>query len=432
MRIVAAALLLAAPLLSLQAQIPGLVGRWDLTFEGGQVRYPGWLEVVREAEGLRGRFQPRFNHATPITRIDVDGDGFRFAWSDEDHPGGPATWFEGTVIGANRLRGVMIPAEGPRESFEGVRAPVMKRFRPPRWGRAVDLLAAGLGGWTTRDPKIRNGWRVENGVLRNAPPSNDLVSRQRFTDFRLHVEVNLPPNGNSGIYLRGRHEIQVQDDFGASPHPLRMGAVYGQIAPTLLPARKAGEWQAFDITVVGRMLTVVLNGVTIISQAEIPGITGGALDSDEGAPGPVMLQGDHSGVRYRNIRIEPAVEDDGAVLAAVARAERRRFEAQVTRDTAALRSLLDDDLVYIHSNALTENKAHFIETVATGRIVYDSLVPGGMTHRIYGSTAVGTGRVRAVVRLNGQNVAVDLLFTTVLLKRNGRWRLASWQSTRVP
>jgi len=118
--------------------------------------------------------------------------------------------------------------------------------------------------------------------------------------------------------------------------------------------------------------------------------------------------------------------------AAVRAAELARFAAQTSRDTAALRSLLDDDLRYVHSNALVESKDHFIETVATGRIVYDSLVPVEMSHRLYGETAVGTGRVRVQVQMNGQVVRVDLLFTTVHVRRPGGWRLVAWQSTRVP
>ena len=430
MRALAVALLLIGPI-QLRAQTPGLVGRWDLTFEAGQVRYPSWLEVVPEGEGLSGRFQGRFGHATPIVRIEVVGDRFRFDWPDEDHAGAPVTRFEGMILGARQLNGVMIPVEGIRESFGGVRAPNQERFRTPRWGRPIDLLANGLNGWTLRESETTNGWRFDNGVLSNGPPSGDLVSRQRFTDFRLHVEVNLPPKGNSGIYLRGRHEVQVQDDFGKVPHSRLMGGVYGQITPTSLPAKPAGEWQTFDITLVGRVLTVNLNGITIIDQVEIPGVTGGAIDSDEGAPGPLMLQGDHTGVRYRNLRIEPSVEDGGPVVAAVARAERDRFRAQVARDTAALRNLLDDDLVYVHSNGMIESKAHFIATVASGRIGYDSLVPVRMTHRLYRTTAVGTGLIRAVGRMNGQIFSVDLLFTTVLVQRNGRWRLVSWQSTRA-
>jgi hypothetical protein len=172
----------------------------------------------------------------------------------------------------------------------------------PVWGDEIDLLAGGLDDWHARVPD-RNGWRIENGELINGPPSSDLITDLEFTDFTLHIEANVPEGGNSGIYLRGRYEVQVLDDAGNEPHNRGMGGIYGQVAPTAQPALPAGEWQSFDITLVGRRVTVVLNGVTIIDDAEIPGITGGALDSNEGLPGPLMLQGDHGGIRYRNLRI---------------------------------------------------------------------------------------------------------------------------------
>jgi hypothetical protein len=71
-------------------------------------------------------------------------------------------------------------------------------------------------------------------------------------------------------------------------------------------AKAAGEWQSYDVTLIGRMVTVVANGQTIIYKQEIPGITGGAIDSNEAAPGPIMLQGDHGPIEYRNIIITPA------------------------------------------------------------------------------------------------------------------------------
>ncbi|MFI5187815.1 MAG: DUF1080 domain-containing protein, partial [Chitinophagales bacterium] len=71
-------------------------------------------------------------------------------------------------------------------------------------------------------------------------------------------------------------------------------------------AKKPGEWQSYDITFTGRMVTVIANGKTVICNQEIPGITGGALDSKEGDPGPIMLQGDHEPIEYRNIILTPA------------------------------------------------------------------------------------------------------------------------------
>ncbi len=417
-------------------QAPGLVGRWDLTMTvGDTLRFPSWFEVTgREgpmSTTLAGRFQGRFGHATPIAEIIVAGTEFRFDWPVEGRPRDRPSRVEGSFQGADAISGVLIGSDGLRYAFTGVRAPRLERAGPVRFGPAIDLLADGMAGWRIRDPRERNGWRLENGVLANEPPSADLVSVATFRDFRLHAEVNVSRGGNSGIYLRGRHEVQVQDDFGNQPGSRRMGGVYGQITPTSLPARRPGEWQEFDITLVGRRLTVMLNGVTIIDGAEIPGITGGALDSDEGTPGPLMLQGDHTGIRYRNLRIEPVLDPEADQVAEVHAADRARFAAQVSRDTAALRNLLGDELVYIHSNALIESKAHFIETVATGRIRYDEVVPLESTYRIYGATAVGNGKVRVRVQLNGQAVAVDLLFTTVHVRRQGRWELIAWQSTRA-
>jgi len=117
--------------------------------------------------------------------------------------------------------------------------------------------------------------------------------------------------------------------------------------------------------------------------------------------------------------------------AQVRRTELARFEAQVRRDTVALDSLLSDDLVYTHSNALIESKAHFLETIATDRIRYDSIAPAEMSHRIFGETAVGNGRVHVRVQMNGQTIPVDLLFTTVHVRRDGHWQLVAWQSTRA-
>jgi hypothetical protein len=82
-----------------------------------------------------------------------------------------------------------------------------------------------------------------------------------------------------------------------------VGCIYGYLAPSV-PPRYAPEWQTYDLTLIGRWVTVVFNGATLIDNQEIAGPTGGAIDSNEGAPGPIYLQGDHhGGIRYRNITI---------------------------------------------------------------------------------------------------------------------------------
>ena len=129
-----------------------------------------------------------------------------------------------------------------------------------------------------------------------------------FSDFKLHVEFRYPHGGNSGVYLRGRYEVQIEDSKGKDPGRHFFSALYGLLPPNEIVAKDAGEWQSFDITLVGRMITVVANGVTVICDQEIPGITGGALDSHETEPGPIYLQGDHQPIEFRNIVLTPGLK----------------------------------------------------------------------------------------------------------------------------
>jgi hypothetical protein len=135
----------------------------------------------------------------------------------------------------------------------------------------------------------------------------DIIANSKFKDFKLHVEFECGPKSNSGVYLRGRYEVQIETDSAEEPPNRRMGGVYGFLAPTPEQPGKPGVWQTYDISLVGRTVTVVQNGQTIIDHKEIPGITGGALDSHEGLPGPIYLQGSEKGrVAFRNIVITPA------------------------------------------------------------------------------------------------------------------------------
>ena len=141
------------------------------------------------------------------------------------------------------------------------------------------------------------------GVLANAKGGANLQTDGSYGDFKLHVEFRFPAGGNSGVYLRGRYEVQIEDPSLGVVATEGLGAIYGFIAPNEQAAKAAGEWNSYDITLVGRLLTVVLNGREVIARQNIPGPTGGALDSNEGAPGPIFLQGDHGPIEYRNITI---------------------------------------------------------------------------------------------------------------------------------
>jgi hypothetical protein len=162
-----------------------------------------------------------------------------------------------------------------------------------------------LAGWHLRNPDGKNGWKVENGVLTNTPPSGDLVSDQKFGNFDLQYEYRIPKDSNSGLYLRGRYEIQIMDSFGKQPESHQDGAIYGQFQPSTITSKPVGEWNVMEVKLVGQHVTVTQNGKKTIDAELNKGVTGGALDTKENQPGPIFLQGDHGVVSFRNIRIKP-------------------------------------------------------------------------------------------------------------------------------
>ncbi|HKP29337.1 MAG TPA: DUF1080 domain-containing protein [Gemmatimonadales bacterium] len=281
----------------------GVAGRWDLTLTEGASVYPMWVEVLA-GPPAGGRLQGRFGYALPLRGVVIDSNRIRFPMPTEQPVSNPAQF--SAVVEGDNLTGEIVSPTGSRIRVAGLRAPSLSRSRSPEWLEPRDLLASGLAGWRLEDPDAKSQWAITNGELVNSARGTNLITNDTYTDFKLHIEVNVPADGNSGIYLRGRHEVQVDDSYGKSPSILGMGGIFGLVAPWAQPARPPGEWQAFDITLIGRRVTVVLNGTTMLDNAEIPGITGGALDSAEGSPGPIMLQGDHTAIRYRNIRITPA------------------------------------------------------------------------------------------------------------------------------
>jgi len=285
---------------------PAAIGRWDLTVQGAKGPYPSWLEVTLSgARTLVGRFVGGDGSARPISRVDVKEGSIHFAippqWEKETND----LVFDAAVTG-DTLEGTLVTPAGERHRVVGRRAPSLRRASPPSWGQTVPLFnGKDLAGWTTFGGTSQ--WSAENGVLKNAGSGANLVTTATYDDFKLHLEVNCPKGSNSGIYLRGRYEVQVEDAIDPEPKSTDLGGIYGFLVPNENASAGAGNWQTFDITLVGRRVTVVLNGKTVIGDQTIPGITGGALNSDEGAPGPIYLQGDHGAVSYRNLRITPAV-----------------------------------------------------------------------------------------------------------------------------
>ena len=282
-----------------------IVGRWDLTLQTTDGPRPSWLEVRRSGHAaLVGQFVGIVGSARPIARVDVSGSGVRFAIPPQWEEGSGDLALDGRLDG-ERLVGIITVPNGSRNEFTAARAPLLRRATEPQWGEPVTLFnGRDLSGW--RVIAGENTWTVGEGLLRNAGSGGNIVTDRTFGDFKLHVEFRYPKGSNSGVYLRGRYEVQIQDSLTRQPAPDLLGAVYGFLAPSVVAARQAGEWQSFDITLVGRMITVIANGTPVIVNREIPGITGGALDSDEGAAGPILLQGDHGPIEFRNIVLTPA------------------------------------------------------------------------------------------------------------------------------
>ena len=283
------------------------LGRWDLTLKTPQREYPSWLEITQEGGQFHARMVSRWGHARPLPKVEISGAHILFVSPKEEEDRKDDMVFEGTLSDA-RLAGTTTGPDGTPWQWTGERAPKLIRSGEPKWGKAVELFnGKDLSGWTPSDPNATAKWTVENGTLVSPGHGPELISTSKFNDFKLHVEFNCGKGANSGVYLRGRYELQVEDDPEPEGPTMRTGGVYGFLAPSPGQPRRPGEWQSYDITLIGRVVTVAQNGATIIDKQEIPGITGGALDSHEGLPGPIYLQGSEAGhVAFRNITITPA------------------------------------------------------------------------------------------------------------------------------
>jgi hypothetical protein len=289
------------------AAAPGevLVGRWDIDIHTPHGDLPSWLEIRRSGfRTLVGQFVGVVGSARPISRVAFDKGALHFSLPPQWESGVGELTLEGKIRG-DGLAGSMTFPDGKRFDWSARRAPSLHRSTPPpAWGKPIRLVdRTRLSGWHATAGSSR--WSVAGGVLRNAGSGANLVTERKFTDFKLHVELRLPKGSNSGVYLRGRYEVQIADTFG-EPASDSLGAVYGFLAPSVDAAKEPDAWQSLDITLVGRRITVAVNGKTVVCDRESPGITGGALDSNEGAPGPLLLQGDHGPVAFRNITLTPA------------------------------------------------------------------------------------------------------------------------------
>jgi hypothetical protein len=291
------------------ASVKAYLGRWDLTLKAPNREYPSWLELTEENGQLKARYVGRWGHARVLPKAELKAGELTFVSPKEEEELKEDMVFTGKLVG-RELEGKVNGTNGEKWTWSGVRAPSLKRTGTPKSGRPIKLFdGKDLNGWHMVFGEGKPEWTVKDGDMVSPGRGPEIVSDRKFRDFKLHVEFNCGPVSNSGVYLRGRYEVQIETDSPQDPPNRRMGGIYGFFAPQPEPPRTPDKWQTYDVTLVGRTVTVVQNGITTIDHQEIPGITGGALDSHEGLPGPIYLQGSEQGhVLFRSVVITPAIE----------------------------------------------------------------------------------------------------------------------------
>ena len=292
--------------------IKQFLGRWDMTVTpAAGSPYPQWMELTDTGGKIEGRVQPRGGAWHPIVGAQMQSGKLIVVVGGAGS--GPATSWELTSTGSLKLTGIEKHGDADGPALAGARAPSLDRPMPKKWTKPRPVFdGKDLKGWEPIGNVENNKWVARNGELVNDNPevsgqkvhgAANIKTTEKFQDFKLHIEVNCPEGGNSGIYMRGRYELQVGTEGGKLPSH-EMGAIYGWYPPPQGAENDLGKWTAFDITLVGRHVTVLRDGKLYHDNVELPGPTGGALDSNEAAPGPIYLQGDHHGViAYRNITI---------------------------------------------------------------------------------------------------------------------------------
>lgn len=299
------ALLLLATVPTAIGQQRLFLGRWNIAGQGAQADRVYWLEVKDDSGKMTALFLNRGGSPVPVENLKLEGDELTFSLPAR---GSGLTPMIRLKASTDKITGTVKVAD------ETVN---VAGSRPPTWGNhdanarhtfgtPVELFdGKSLDTWTVQVKDKPMGWTIEDGAMTNQPPANNLVSKQKFMNFRIQAEYKLQEKGNSGIYLRGRYELQVLDDFGQAPESHGHMSIYSRKAPAMNASRPAGEWQSMEATIVGNRVTVLLNGKKVHVNAVIEGITGGALDVNETEPGPIMIQGDHEKTWYRKVTVTP-------------------------------------------------------------------------------------------------------------------------------
>ncbi len=300
------ALLISTVLTSALAQSnpSSFVGHWDFNLTPGGTLRAAWLGITEKGGALDVWYQPTGGNVYQIQNPKMEGSKLILNISAADPAEKrPAVTWELEATG-DKLTGIQKRGSSTLP-LSGVRAPELNRPEPKAWTASEPLFnGKNLDGWQPIGNPANSHWTVKDGLLVNEEHGANLRTTRTFDDFKVHFEVSCPDGGNSGFYLRGRYEVQIEyEPLSANPPERRIGSIYGRITPKDMP-RTPGQWETFDVMLVGRTVTVVRNGVTTIDHKKIEGITGGALNANEGEPGPFYIQGDHTGgLKFRNITV---------------------------------------------------------------------------------------------------------------------------------
>jgi hypothetical protein len=286
-------------------------GRWDITIIGDSSR-AFWLELKGTGTpGATGAFiSDYWGDLNKINEISESKGTLTFGFRHKQEGREIHDVYSAHLKG-DKLIGTGLTEDSSKPlEWIGVRAPVIRDQDDGSWQEAQPVVLFNhkdTSGWKSLTPDKSFGWTVEDGALKSTGGASNLISVQKFWNFKLHIEFRLAAHSNSGVGLRARYEVQILDDYGRPPNTHGNGALYSRILPTENASKPAGEWQTYDIRLVGRQVTVTLNSKTVIDKGEIEGLTAIASDAHEGMPGPLILQGDHGPVDFREVVLTPLV-----------------------------------------------------------------------------------------------------------------------------
>lgn len=305
-------------------------GRWDIQVHAAPRDFAQFTTTAAWWLGVTGAGTPamkiQFIGAPDGALDDIAGATFNhgvlhFTWIDRPRRGGAPDPNNRAEYEVKYVHGVLqgtmtSTSTKPKTTltFTGYPAPRIDEHDNETWvkGKPIRLFdGKDRQGWTGVNSPNAEGWSVENGFLKCAGNADDLITAKKYWNFELHVEYRLGEKSNSGIGRRGRYELQIMSDYGRPPNPHGTGSLVSRIAPAVNAGKPAGAWNAYDIRLVGREVTTVLNGKMLYKKAVIDGLTGIAMDPFEGRPGPIELQGDHGAVEYRNIVLVPLTKHKG-------------------------------------------------------------------------------------------------------------------------